>query len=305
MGRRLRHGGGPGGVGGPGAPRRLPPAAVPRPRRRGGLHRDHPARAAAGLRGAGLPPRRRAVRRRWSAARVRTPLFGVEVPVYAHPLAEPAKGTGIAMVCTFGDLADVTWWRELRAGHPGGDRPRRAAAARAAGRGARRAVRRSWPGRASTPPGARSWSCSPTPVDLIGEPRPITHPVKFYERGDSPLEIVSTRQWYIRNGGRDAALRERAARPRARAALGAGAHATPLRALGGRAHRRLAGQPPALLRRADPGVVPARRARRARLRPPADAGRGRAAGRPVGRRAGRLRRAGSAAARAGSSATRT
>ncbi len=31
----------------------------------------------------------------------------------AHPLAEPDKGTGIAMVCTFGDLTDVTWWREL------------------------------------------------------------------------------------------------------------------------------------------------------------------------------------------------
>ena len=44
---------------------------------------------------------------------VRTPLFDVEVPVVAHPLAQPDKGTGIAMVCTFGDTTDVTWWREL------------------------------------------------------------------------------------------------------------------------------------------------------------------------------------------------
>ncbi len=44
---------------------------------------------------------------------VRTPLFDVEVPVLAHHLAEPDKGTGIAMVCTFGDTTDVTWWREL------------------------------------------------------------------------------------------------------------------------------------------------------------------------------------------------
>ena len=42
-----------------------------------------------------------------------TPLFGVEVPVVAHKLAEPDKGTGIAMICTFGDTTDVTWWREL------------------------------------------------------------------------------------------------------------------------------------------------------------------------------------------------
>ncbi len=33
--------------------------------------------------------------------------------------------------------------------------------------------------------------------DLIGEPRPITHPVKFYEKGDRPLEIVSSRQWFV------------------------------------------------------------------------------------------------------------
>ena len=44
---------------------------------------------------------------------VRTPLYGVEVPILAHELAEPDKGTGIAMICTFGDTTDVTWWREL------------------------------------------------------------------------------------------------------------------------------------------------------------------------------------------------
>ena len=39
--------------------------------------------------------------------------------------------------------------------------------------------------------------------ELVGEPEPITHPVKFFEKGDRPLEIVTSRQWYIRNGGRD------------------------------------------------------------------------------------------------------
>ena len=45
---------------------------------------------------------------------VRTPAFDVEVPVVAHALADPEKGSGIAMICTFGDLTDVTWWRELQ-----------------------------------------------------------------------------------------------------------------------------------------------------------------------------------------------
>ncbi|HWH01956.1 MAG TPA: valine--tRNA ligase [Pilimelia sp.] len=137
----------------------------------------------------------------------RTPLFGVEVPVRAHPMAEPAKGTGLAMVCTFGDLTDVTWWRELdlatrvALGRDGRFRPDpppgvpAAPYATVAGRpvpAARREI-------------VRALAAS---GELVGEPRPITHPVKFYERGDAPLEIVASRQWYLRNGGRDAALRE-------------------------------------------------------------------------------------------------
>src|SRR5687767_10304233 len=45
---------------------------------------------------------------------VTSPLFGVEVPVVAHRAAEMDKGAGIAMCCTFGDLTDVMWWRELQ-----------------------------------------------------------------------------------------------------------------------------------------------------------------------------------------------
>ncbi|MGW4291871.1 valine--tRNA ligase [Micromonospora chersina] len=140
-------------------------------------------------------------------ASVRSPVFGVDVPVRAHPLADPAKGTGIAMVCTFGDLTDVTWWRELRLdtrvviGRDGRLLPEPPAGVPAepyaalAGQtvnGARRTV----------------VELLGDAGDLVGEPRPITHPVKFYERGDRPLEIVSTRQWYLRNGGRDPGLRE-------------------------------------------------------------------------------------------------
>ncbi len=137
---------------------------------------------------------------------VETPLFRVPVQVRAHPLADPEKGTGIAMVCTFGDVTDVTWWREL-----------------------------ALPVRAIIQPngtlgpvtwGASGWD-SLDPIEaqrhydtliglsavkararivellresgaLIGEPRPITHPVKFYEKGDRPLEIITSRQWFIR-----------------------------------------------------------------------------------------------------------
>ncbi len=149
---------------------------------------------------------------------VTVPLYGQEVEVRAHELAQPDKGTGIAMICTFGDTTDVTWWRELnlpmraiigRDGRLHADAPNGVDAdayAKIAGLTSKQAQK----------------AVVEQLVEaglLIGEPRPIQHPVKFYERGDRPLEIVTSRQWYIRNGGRDADLRAalvRARQPRSR-----------------------------------------------------------------------------------------
>ena len=137
---------------------------------------------------------------------VRTPLYGVEVEIRAHPLAQPDKGTGIAMICTFGDVTDVIWWRELqlttraiigRNGRIVGEAPAGVdpeAFAAIAGQTVKQAQRIV----------VDQLTAS---GEMLGEPRPITHPVKFYERGERPLEIVTSRQWYIRNGGRDTELR--------------------------------------------------------------------------------------------------
>jgi valyl-tRNA synthetase len=139
---------------------------------------------------------------------VRTPLFNVDVPVYAHPLADPAKGTGIAMVCTFGDLTDVTWWRELNL-------PTRSIIGRdgrllyTAPSDVDSSVYGELAGRTVPAARRRIVELLGQSGNLIGEPRPVTHSVKFYEKGEAPLEIVTSRQWYIRNGGRDPALRER------------------------------------------------------------------------------------------------
>jgi valyl-tRNA synthetase len=139
-------------------------------------------------------------------ATVRTPVFDVEVPVYPHPLAEPDKGSGIAMVCTFGDLTDVTWWRELnlstraiigRNGRLLADPPAGVPAAPYA----------ELAGKTVFSARARMAELLRESGDLDGDPRPVTRPVKFYERGDKPLEIVTSGQWYIRNGGRDSRVR--------------------------------------------------------------------------------------------------
>jgi valyl-tRNA synthetase len=137
---------------------------------------------------------------------VTTPLFGVKVPIKAHTLANPEKGSGIAMICTFGDTTDVTWWRELKLpvraivqpngtlgpvswGQPGWesvDAPRaQAAYDQLAGLSAKKAQ-------------VKIVELLRESGDLQGEPKPITHPVKFYEKGDRPLEIITSRQWFIK-----------------------------------------------------------------------------------------------------------
>jgi valyl-tRNA synthetase len=141
---------------------------------------------------------------------VTTPLFGVEVPVNAHPLADPEKGSGIAMICTFGDTADVTWWRELnlpvramigRDGRILADPPPGLESEQA------RTAYAELAGKTVVQAKERMVELLGEAGELEGEPRAITHAVKFYERGSKALEIVTSRQWYIRNGGREADLR--------------------------------------------------------------------------------------------------
>ena len=73
-------------------------------------------------------------------------------------------------------------------------------------RRSRRATR-SWPARPRSRPRRRIVELLTETGELVGDPKPITHPVKFYERGSRPLEIVTSRQWYFRNGGREPELR--------------------------------------------------------------------------------------------------
>lgn len=143
---------------------------------------------------------------------VTTPLFGVEVPVVSHHLAQPDKGSGIAMICTFGDLTDVIWWRELSLPNRaiiGWDGRLTSEAPEAITSEAGKAAYAELAGKTTFSAKQRIVELLQESGDMVGDPKPITHPVKFFEKGDKPLEIVSTRQWYISNGGKDEKLRER------------------------------------------------------------------------------------------------
>lgn len=140
---------------------------------------------------------------------VYSPLFHVEVPILAHPAAEMDKGAGIAMCCTFGDVTDVEWWRDLKL-------PTRSIIQR---NGRIAMDTPDWitdpAGRAIFEETAGKTTFSARKIivdklresgDLDGEPTPTKRMTNFYEKGDKPLEIVTSRQWYLRNGGTDADL---------------------------------------------------------------------------------------------------
>ena len=143
-----------------------------------------------------------------------TPLFGISVPICPSEHADPEKGSGIMMVCTFGDGADVTWWKSsglaprLLVGRDGRFIPYQfnspdtkstapdaatKAYAQIAGKTIRQA-RKIIVDLLKDP----SAGLDGGGAALIGEPKPLTHPVKFYEKGDLPVEFVASRQWYIR-----------------------------------------------------------------------------------------------------------
>jgi valyl-tRNA synthetase len=137
---------------------------------------------------------------------VLSPLFNVRLPVLAHPLVDPEKGTGLVMVCTFGDLTDVTWWRELALpvrsllgpdgrllevpwGSPGWESEDLEAA---------RANYAELKGKTINQARRQIVELLERSGDLVDEPQPVTHSVKFFEKGERPVEILTSRQWFIR-----------------------------------------------------------------------------------------------------------
>jgi valyl-tRNA synthetase len=141
-----------------------------------------------------------------------TPLFEAKVPIMPSDHADPEKGTGILMVCTFGDSADVDFWKHsdlpikqvigrsgvmlpvtFGEGHFNSENPSKAQKNydELAGLPVKKAKARIAELLAGDqlPDG----SCP-----LVSEPTSIEHPVKFYEKGDRPLEFVPTRQWFVR-----------------------------------------------------------------------------------------------------------
>lgn len=153
-----------------------------------------------------------------------TPLFGVKVPIFSSEKVEPDKGTGIVMVCTFGDTTDVEWWEEEQLALRqiiGLDGRLLPIAFGVEG----------WP--SDYPETANQYyqpligmpikkvrsiiieqlrTASPAWQgfhSLTNEPKPVVRMVKYYEKGASPLEIIPTRQWFVQLMDKKEALIEK------------------------------------------------------------------------------------------------
>ena len=169
-----------------------------------------------------------------------TPLFNAEVPIFADRRVDPAFGTGIVMVCTFGDKTDIDWWRDyglpLKISiNPNGTM--NANAGKYCGKTLSEA--------------RKEIIADLKEAGLLVEQQPITHVMNVHERCGTPVEYYVDLPVVHPHPGHQG----RAARPGRKAPLVPGAHEDPLRQLGQRAQVGLVHLPAAVLRRAVPGLV--------------------------------------------------
>ncbi len=143
-----------------------------------------------------------------------TPMFKAPVPIMADPKADPEKGTGIVMVCTYGDQTDVEWQRTYqlpvrqvldRDGHllpltfveP--DRVDAAHGFASLDPEAANEVYAQIQGKYVKQARKLLLEIAEMADGIIDRPKQdITHAVRFFEKGDRPLELIPARQWFCR-----------------------------------------------------------------------------------------------------------
>jgi valyl-tRNA synthetase len=119
--------------------------------------------------------------------KARVPFYNQEVPILADPAADPEKGTGAVMCCTFGDQTDIAWWQKHRLPLAEAILPS---------------------GKMSALAGALEGMPIPAARQeikkLLGaqgltlERTPTVQTIRVHERCDTPIEYISTPQWFVR-----------------------------------------------------------------------------------------------------------
>lgn len=146
-----------------------------------------------------------------------SPLYHVPVPILADEKADPEKGTGIVMCCTFGDTTDIEWWHQhslptrVIVDHTG----RLTNMPELGGP--------DWPSldlekareTVAALTGVTVKQAKNKVVELLeaagvlGEKREVSRMVPCAERSGAPLEIIVTPQWFVKVLDKKAALIEK------------------------------------------------------------------------------------------------
>lgn len=116
-----------------------------------------------------------------------TPLFNQKVPIFADPLVKIDKGTGLVMVCTFGDKTDIEWYKKYNLPYIqsiGLDGKLMSHIAQFAGLSVLE---------------ARTLSIELLQAnELLIKQQPIMHTVSVHERCKKPVEYVMLAQWFVK-----------------------------------------------------------------------------------------------------------
>lgn len=134
----------------------------------------------------------------------RVPLFEYKVPFLASDHAIPEKGTGLLMVCTFGDIHDVEWWRQSSLpmkpilGPDGCLLPIDFSQEPFLSRNPEKASSHYTDLLAKPLRKVRQLMVEKLRPYLDREAESVEHAVKFYEKGDTPIEFLPTYQWFVK-----------------------------------------------------------------------------------------------------------
>jgi len=115
------------------------------------------------------------------------PIFEHEVPIYEDEKVEIEKGTGLVMVCTFGDTTDIEWFKKFKLPYKqaldfgGKFLPHTGILAGLKVHAAREKILEELKNK-----------------NLLVRQKDITHAVNLHERCKKPVEIIALPQWFLK-----------------------------------------------------------------------------------------------------------
>jgi len=119
--------------------------------------------------------------------KAKVPLFDFEVPIMEDERADPEKGTGIVMCCTFGDQTDIEWQKEHKL-------PVKEAITKD---GKMTSLAQGYEG-LNINDAQKKIVMDLHAKGLLKKQKQISHEVNCHERCGTPIEFIQSKQWFIK-----------------------------------------------------------------------------------------------------------